>query len=286
MSFWATRVVVALFATIPVIGPHLAEWIMGGSLPADATLNRFFALHVIMLPLLLLFLVVLHLTALHEVGSNNPDGVEIRCGPKGNRWGKHYPADGIPFHPYYTLKDLVGVGVFLLVAAYIVFFAPSFDGWFLERNNAVMADPLLTPAHIRPVWYFSAFYAMVRMMPSFAGTAVWGPIAMSGSIALLFALPWIDVGPVKSIRYRGTGYKVALGIFVLAFVGLMLIGSNLTDVLFPWLFGANINLTKWTMIFGRTMMLAYFGFFVFLGLYTHLGWEKTRPVPERVRARG
>jgi ubiquinol-cytochrome c reductase cytochrome b subunit len=282
MSFWGAKVIVSLFGTIPVIGGHLVEWIMGDFLPADSTLNRFFALHVIALPLVLLLLVVLHLAALHEVGSNNPDGVDVKHGPKGNRWDALKPADGIPFHPYYTLKDLVGVGVFLIVAAFIIFFAPTFGGWFLEHDNSIAANNLLTPAQIKPVWYFTAFYAIVRMVPSFAGTAVWGVIAMFGSIAVLFALPWIDVGPVKSIRYRGTGYKVGLTVFVIAFLSLMLIGTDLTDVLFPKLFGADIDLTTWDNVFGRIMTLAYFGFFVFLWLYTHLGWEKTKPVPERV----
>ena len=282
MSFWGAKVIVSLFGTIPQIGPALQEWIMGDFLPADATLNRFFALHVIALPIVLLLLVVLHLAALHEVGSNNPDGVDIKHGPKGNRWDPLKPADGIPFHPYYTVKDLVGVGFFLLIAAFIIFFAPTFGGWFLEHDNSIAANNLVTPAQIKPVWYFTAFYAIVRMVPSAFGTAVWGVLGMFGSIALLFALPWIDVGPVKSIRYRGTGYKVALTIFVIAFLCLMAIGMDLTDEYFPRIFGAGIDITLWDNVFGRIMTLAYFGFFVFLWLYTHLGWEKTKPVPDRV----
>jgi ubiquinol-cytochrome c reductase cytochrome b subunit len=282
MSFWGAKVIVSLFGTIPVIGKDLVEWIMGDFLPADATLNRFFALHVIALPLVLLLLVVLHLAALHEVGSNNPDGVDIKHGPKGNRWDPTKPADGIPFHPYYTVKDLVGVGLFLAIAAFIIFFQPTFGGWFLEHDNSVMANNLVTPAQIKPVWYFTAFYAIVRMIPSALGTAVWGVLGMFGSIALLFALPWIDVGQVRSVRYRGTGYKVALTLFVLAFLGLMMIGTDFTDELFPQLFGGDIDITAWDNTFGRLMTLVYFGFFVFLWLYTHLGWEKTKPVPERV----
>jgi ubiquinol-cytochrome c reductase cytochrome b subunit len=282
MSFWGAKVIVSLFGTIPKIGPALQEWIMGDFLPADATLNRFFALHVIALPIVLLLLVVLHLAALHEVGSNNPDGVEIKKGPKGNRWDALKPADGIPFHPYYTVKDLVGVGFFLLIAAFIIFFAPTFGGWFLEHDNSIAANNLVTPAQIKPVWYFTAFYAIVRMVPSAFGTAVWGVLGMFGSIALLFALPWIDVGPVKSIRYRGTGYKVALTIFVIAFFCLMALGMDLTDEYFPRIFGAGIDITLWDNVFGRIMTVAYFGFFVFLWLYTHLGWEKTKPVPDRV----
>jgi ubiquinol-cytochrome c reductase cytochrome b subunit len=282
MSFWGAKVIVSLFGTIPVIGKDLVEWIMGDFLPADATLNRFFALHVIALPLVLLLLVVLHLAALHEVGSNNPDGVDIKHGPKGNRWDALKPADGIPFHPYYTVKDLVGVGLFLAIAAFIIFFQPTLGGWFLEHDNSVAANNLVTPAQIKPVWYFTAFYAIVRMIPSALGTAVWGVIGMFGSIALLFALPWIDVGKVRSVRYRGTGYKVALTLFVLAFLGLVMIGTDFTDELFPKLFGADIDMTAWDNAFGRVMTLIYFGFFVFLWLYTHLGWEKTKPVPERV----
>ncbi|HEX5305423.1 MAG TPA: cytochrome bc complex cytochrome b subunit, partial [Dyella sp.] len=145
MSFWGAKVIISLFGTIPYIGDSLVQWIMGDYIPADATLNRFFALHVIALPLVLLLLVVLHIAALHEVGSNNPDGVEIKKGPKGNRWSEKAPADGIPFHPYYTVKDLVGVGFFLLIAAFIIFFVPTLGGWFLEHDNAIPANNLLTP---------------------------------------------------------------------------------------------------------------------------------------------
>src|SRR5574338_1442801 len=194
MSFWGAKVIISLFGAIPVVGNGLTEWIMGDYLPGDATLNRFFALHVIALPLVLLLLVVLHLAALHEVGSNNPDGVEIKKGPKGNRFGDDKPADGIPFHPYYTVKDLFGVGFFLLIAAFIIFFAPTFGGWFLEHDNFVPANNLATPTHIKPVWYFTPFYAILRMVPSFFGSAIWGVIAMFASIALLFLMPWLDQG--------------------------------------------------------------------------------------------
>ena len=280
MSFWGAKVIISLFGTIPVIGSTLVQWIMGDYLPADATLNRFFALHVIALPLVLL-LVVLHLAALHEVGSNNPDGVEIKKGPKGNRWDPLKPADGIPFHPYYTVKDLFGIGVFLMIAAFIIFFAPMLGGWFLEHDNFIKANNLVTPAQIKPVWYFTPFYAIVRMFPAMFGTAVWGVLAMFSSIAVLFALPWFDVGEVKSIRYRGTGYKVALGLFVFAFFGLGAVGTDLTAELIPKLFG-HVDVTFWENMFGRSMTAIYFGYFVFLWLYTHLGWEKTKPVPERV----
>jgi ubiquinol-cytochrome c reductase cytochrome b subunit len=281
MSFWGAKVIISLFGTIPVIGGSLVEWIMGDYLPADATLNRFFALHVIALPLVLLLLVVLHIAALHEVGSNNPDGVEIKKGPKGNRWDALKPADGIPFHPYYTVKDLVGVGFFLLIAAFIIFFAPTFGGWFLEHDNFIEANNLATPAHIKPVWYFTPFYAILRMIPSFFGTAVWGVLAMFGAIALLFALPWIDAGKVKSIRYRGLGYKVALTLFALSFILLGAVGAGVTAEVIPQWFG-DVDVTLWENLFGRLWTLVYFGYFVFLWLYTHLGWETTKPVPERV----
>jgi ubiquinol-cytochrome c reductase cytochrome b subunit len=281
MSFWGAKVIISLFGTIPVIGNGLVEWIMGDYLPADATLNRFFALHVIALPIVLLLLVVLHLAALHEVGSNNPDGVEIKKGPKGNRWDALKPADGIPFHPYYTVKDLVGVGFFLLIAAFIIFFAPSFGGWFLEHDNFIPANNLATPTHIKPVWYFTPFYAILRMIPSFFGTAVWGVIGMFGAILLLFLLPWIDAGKVRSIRYRGTGFKVALMLFALSFILLGAVGAGVTAEVIPAWFG-NVDVTVWENTFGRLMTLLYFGYFVFLWFYTRLGWEKTRPVPERV----
>ena len=281
MSFWGAKVIVSLFGTIPVIGNQLVEWIMGDFLPADATLNRFFALHVIALPIVLLLLVVLHLAALHEVGSNNPDGVDVKHGPKGNRWNPAAPTDGIPFHPYYTVKDLFGVGVFLIVAAFIIFFAPSFGGWFLEHDNSIAANNLLTPAEIKPVWYFTPFYAIVRMIPSFLGSAVWGVLAMFSAIAVLFAMPWLDRGKVKSIRYRGTGYKVALTVFVLSFFGLGAVGAGVTAEVIPAWFG-NVDLTFWENLFGRLMTLLYFGFFVFLWAYTYFGWETTKPVPDRV----
>jgi len=281
MSFWGAKVIVSLFGTIPVIGNQLVEWIMGDFLPADATLNRFFALHVIALPIVLLLLVVLHLAALHEVGSNNPDGVDVKHGPKGNRWNPAAPTDGIPFHPYYTVKDLFGVGVFLIVAAFIIFFAPSFGGWFLEHDNSIAANNLLTPAEIKPVWYFTPFYAIVRMIPSFAGTAVWGVLAMFGAIVVLFLLPWFDRGQVKSVRYRGTGFKVALALFVIAFLSLGAVGAGLVAEAIPAWFG-NVDVTAWENAFGRTMTLIYFGFFAFLWAYTHFGWEKTKPVPDRV----
>jgi ubiquinol-cytochrome c reductase cytochrome b subunit len=280
MSFWGAKVIISLFGTIPVIGGGLVEWIMGDYLPADATLNRFFALHVIALPIVLLLLVVLHLAALHEVGSNNPDGVDVKHGPKGNRWDPKAPTDGIPFHPYYTLKDLVGVGFFLLIAAFIIFFAPTFGGWFLEHDNFLPANNLVTPTHIKPSWYFTPFYAILRMIPSFFGTAFWGVLGMFGAIALLFLLPWIDAGKVRSIRYRGTGFKVALMSFAASFIGLAMVGAGVIGELALSWFPDSATAAENT--FGRVMTFMYFGFFVFLWCYTHLGWEKTKPVPERV----
>ncbi|WP_109124883.1 cytochrome bc complex cytochrome b subunit [Dyella sp. C11] len=280
MSFWGAKVIISLFGTIPVIGGSLVEWIMGDYLPADATLNRFFALHVIALPLVLLLLVVLHLAALHEVGSNNPDGVDTKHGPKGNRWDPTKPADGIPFHPYYTVKDLFGVSFFLVIAAFIIFFAPTFGGWFLEHDNFVAANNLVTPSHIKPSWYFTPFYAILRMIPSFFGTAFWGVLGMFGAIALLFVLPWIDAGKVRSIRYRGTGFKGALMTFAASFIGLALVGAGVVgEKLVEW---APSDATFWENTFGRVMTVLYFGYFVFLWCYPRLGWEKTKPVPERV----
>ncbi len=274
MSFWGAKVIITLFSAVPVIGKDLVTWIMGDFIPSGATLNRFFALHVIALPLVLLLLVVLHLSALHEVGSNNPDGVEIKQkkGPDG------HPLDGIPFHPYYTVKDLFGVGIFLILCAFIIFFEPTVGGWFLEHDNFIPANNLVTPAEIKPVWYFTPFYAILRVIPSKG----WGVIALLASIVVLFLVPWLDRGKVKSIRYRGTGYKVALGIFALVFVLLGSIGAGKTTEWIPEIFGPNADLTFIENTFGRILTILYFGFFVFLWAYTYFGWEKTRPVPERV----
>ncbi|MGA9829196.1 MAG: cytochrome b N-terminal domain-containing protein, partial [Rhodanobacteraceae bacterium] len=190
MSFWGAKVIITLFSAVPWIGDTLVQWIMGDYLPSGATLNRFFALHVVALPLVLLLLVVLHLAALHEVGSNNPDGVEI----KKNKGPDGHPLDGIPFHPYYTVKDLFGTGFFLIICAFIIFFQPGVGGWFLEPDNFIPANNLVTPAAIKPVWYFTPFYAIVRMIPA----KLPGVLAMFSSIFLLFLVPWIDRGKVKS----------------------------------------------------------------------------------------
>jgi len=279
MSFWGAKVIISLFGAIPYIGDTLVQWIMGDYNPADATLNRFFALHVIALPLVLLLLVVLHIAALHEVGSNNPDGVEIKKGPKGNRWSPTAPADGIPFHPYYTTgKDLFGVGFFLILCAFIIFFQPTVGGWFLENDNFIPANNLVTPAEIKPVWYFTPYYAILRVIPS-KGLGV---LMLLLAVLAPFLIPWLDRGTVKSIRYRGRGFKIALGVFAVAFFFLGTIGAGKTTEWIPELFGANADLTFIENTFGRLLTAIYFGFFIFLWVYTRFGYEKTKPVPERV----
>lgn len=263
MSFWGAKVIISLFGAIPVIGNGLTEWIMGDYLPSDATLNRFFALHVIALPLVLLLLVVLHLGALHEVGSNNPDGIDVKYGPKGNRWSPTAPKDSIPFHPYYTVKDLVGVGFFLMLAAFIIFFEPTVGGLFLEHDNFTEANRLVTPAHIKPTWYFTPYYAMLRVVPNKLG----GVLVMFGAIALLFLVPWLDKARVKSIRYRGALAKTMFLLLAFAFLWLGKIGSG------P---GTDINETY----IGRVLTFFYFMFFITMPIWTKL--DRTKPVPERV----
>jgi ubiquinol-cytochrome c reductase cytochrome b subunit len=262
MSYWGAQVIVSLFSSLPYIGGALVEWIRGDYYIADATLNRFFALHVAALPLALVFLVIAHLMALHEVGSNNPDGIEIKKhkGPDG------HPLDGIPFHPYYTVKDLVGVAGFLLLFFGVIFFAPTFGGLFLESPNFEPANPLQTPPHIAPVWYFTPFYAMLRAVPSFFGTQVWGVLVMGAAIVVLFLLPWLDLSPVKSIRYRGPIYKVMLAIFVVSFISLAVCGLKPPSGIYPTL--------------ARVCTVLYFAFFIFMPVYTK--FESTKPVPERV----
>src|SRR4029079_15422337 len=204
MSYWGAQVIINLFGTIPLIGEPLAVWIRGHYHVSDANPNPLIALHVIALPLVLLGLVSAHLMALHEVGSNNPDGVEIY---KAIDPASGHPRDGIPMHPYYTIKDIVVVAVFLIVFSVIVFFSPEMGGYFLEANNFIPADPLKTPEHIAPVWYFTPYYAMLRAVPSFLGSQFWGVLVMGAAVVIFFALPWLDRSPVKSIRYRGGRYK-------------------------------------------------------------------------------
>jgi len=263
MSFWGAKVIISLFGAIPVIGNGLTEWIMGDYLPSDATLNRFFALHVIALPLVLLLLVVLHLGALHEVGSNNPEGVEIKKGPKGNRWSPTAPADGIPFHPYYTVKDLFFVGCMLIAAAFIIFFAPAVGGLFLEHDNFTEANRLVTPEHIKPVWYYTPYYAMLRVVPDKLG----GVIVMFAAIAVLFFVPWLDKAEAKSIRYRGWISKAMLAMLVVCFIWLGVIGSGPGTAI-------------WETWVGRVLTFLYFAFFITMPLWTKA--DRSKPVPERV----
>ena len=259
MSYWGAQVIISLFGAIPYIGESLALWIRGDYVVSDVTLNRFFAFHVIALPLLLFALIYFHLAALHTVGSNNPDGIEI----KENQDENGVPKDGIPFHPYYTVKDIFGLSVFLIIFAFVVFFMPEFGGYFLERDNFVPADPLQTPEHIQPLWYFTPFYAILRAIPDKLG----GVIAMGISILILFVMPWLDKCPVKSIRYRSNLYKTSLTLFVISFIGLGYIGMNPPTPLLTWV--------------GRLFTLIYFGFFAVI--YFTSENEKTKEVPERVK---
>jgi len=304
MSYWGAQVIVNLFGAIPLVGEDLAIWIRGDYVISDATLNRFFAMHVIAIPLVLLGLVVAHLIALHETGSNNPDGVEI----KKDKDAKGIPLDGIPFHPYYTVKDAYGAMVFLLLFSIVLFFAPEMGGYFLEYNNFIPADPLKTPAHIAPVWYFTPYYSILRattenimwimavglavltvmtmlrvrsgvLRNAIAAAAlvvivgfftldakVWGVVFMGVSVLIFFALPWLDQAPVKSIRYRGPVYKTALALFVIAFFILGYLG-----VLAP---------TPGRTLVAQICMLVYFAFFFLMPWYTR--WDSYRPEPKRV----
>jgi len=279
MSYWGAQVIVNLFSTIPLIGDDLAVWIRGDYTISDITLNRFYAFHVIAVPLVLLVLVVVHLMALHEVGSNNPDGVEI----KDNKDAKMgLPLDGIPFHPYYTVKDLVGVIVFLAFFSMGVFFIPDGGGYFLEASNFIPANPLETPAEIAPVWYFTPYYAMLRAVPSFFAMQVWGVIVMGAAVAIFFFLPWLDRGAVKSIRYRSVLYKTWLAIFVFCFLVLGYLGTVPITVWGQFSGGwAEILDTKdratWL---ARILTFVYFLFFVLMPWYT--ARDETKPVPQRV----
>jgi ubiquinol-cytochrome c reductase cytochrome b subunit len=257
MSYWGAQVIVNLFSSIPLIGPDLSTFIRGDFVISGATLNRFFALHVIAVPLALLALVVAHILALHEVGSNNPDGVEIKANKDPLT---HIPLDGIPFHPYYTVKDVLGTVVFLIVFSGIVFFTPEMGGYF-------PADPFKTPPHIAPVWYFTPYYAILRAVPSFAGTQVWGVLAMGAAVVLFAFLPWLDRSPIKSIRYRGPKFKIMLALFVLAFVGLGILG-----VMPP---------TAARTLVSRILAVVYFAFFLGMPIYTKNDVGSV-PVPDRV----
>ena len=274
MSYWGAQVIVNLFNSIPFVGPDLALWIRGDYVVSDATLNRFFAFHVIAIPLVLLALVTLHLLALHDVGSNNPDGIEI----KKNKGPDGHPVDGIPFHPYYTVKDIVGVVVFLAIFAFVMFFVPNGGGYFLEANNFVPANPLQTPAEIAPVWYFTPYYTILRAVPPMFNSQFPGVVAMGAAVVIFFFLPWLDRSPVKSIRYRGPLFKTALAIFVISFLVLGYLGTVPTNA---WgQFGDWLGNAQRATVAGRIFGTLYFLFFLLMPWYTSR--DKTRPVPDRV----
>ncbi len=265
LSYWGAQVIVNLFSAIPIIGPDLSLVIRGDFVIGDATLNRFFSFHVIAVPLVLIGLVLAHIVALHEVGSNNPDGVEIK--KKKDATGK--PLDGIPFHPYYTVKDIVGVVVFLFFFSAVVFFMPEGGGYFLEYNNFIPADPLKTPPHIAPVWYFTPFYSILRAVtyPLFGLDAkFWGVVAMGASVVIIAFLPWLDRSPVKSIRYKGPIFKIALAIFLVCFFILGYLG-----VLAP---------TPGRTLVSQICSVLYFAFFLLMPWYSKL--DPCKPEPERV----
>ena len=274
MSYWGAQVIISLFGAVPVVGEELATWIKGDYVISGATLNRFFALHVVALPLVLVVLVFLHILALHEVGSNNPDGTNIKK-PKGSvkpeelskfKFHKNYDkydiVDAIPFHPYYTVKDIMGVAGFLILFCWVMFFAPEGGGYFLEAPNFTPANGLKTPEHIAPVWYFGPFYTILRVVPD----KLLGTIAMFGAIAVLFALPWFDRGTVKSVRYRSKWHLLNLTQFAICFVILGVLGTM------PASDTANL--------IGVIASFGYFGFFVAIWFYSKN--ENTKPVPERV----
>ncbi|MBV1960216.1 MAG: cytochrome b N-terminal domain-containing protein, partial [Oleibacter sp.] len=263
MSYWGAQVIISLFSVMPY-GDLLTEWIRGDFLISGATLNRFFALHVVAVPLVIVALVVMHLLALHEVGSNNPDGVDIK--KLKDEQGK--PLDGIPFHPYYTVHDLVGIVVFLMVFCTVMFFFPEGNGFMLEYANFEPANGLKTPEHIAPVWYFGAFYAILRAVPD----KLLGVAAMGGAIAVLFVLPWLDRSSVRSWRYKGIISRVFIVVFAITFVILTWLGTQSSDGLFLGL----INNT----VMAQICSVIYFGFFLLMPFYSSM--EKTKPVPERV----
>ena len=265
MSYWGAQVIINLFSAIPGIGEELALWIRGDYLISGATLNRFFALHVVALPMVLIGLVVLHILALHEVGSNNPDGVDI----KKNKDKNGVPKDGIPFHPYYTVHDLVPIAVFLAVFAIVVFYFPEMGGYFIEKPNFQEADPLQTPDHIAPVWYFTPFYAMLRAITfNLFGLSsqFWGVVVMGAAVAILFVLPWLDRSAVRSMRYKGWFSRISLGLFAVSFVMLGYLGAE--------------PATPIKTMLAQVGTAIYFGFFLLMPFYTRM--EATKPVPERV----
>ncbi|CAA0083715.1 Cytochrome b [BD1-7 clade bacterium] len=262
MSYWGAQVIVSLFGAIPVVGEPLVEWIRGDYLISGITLNRFFALHVVAVPIILLALVVLHLLALHEVGSNNPDGVEI----KKHKDENGIPLDGIAFHPYYTVHDIVGIVVFLMVFVSVIFFFPEMGGYFLEHANFEEANALKTPAHIAPVWYFTPFYSVLRAVPD----KLFGFIAFGASVAILFALPWLDRSPVKSIRYKGPISKMFLLVFTATFLILGVLGVK----------SPNVERT----ILAQICSIIYFTFFLAMPFWSKI--DKCKPEPDRITMNG
>jgi len=253
MSFWATKVIISIIQLIPIGGEAIAQWVMGDVSVSEVTLHRFFAFHVILFPAIILAMVFLHIIFLHCVGSNNPDGVT----PKQIIDG--VPKGYVPFHPYITTKDIAYVTLFLLLFLAVVFYAPRMGGYFIEAENYAPANPLVTPAHIRPVWYLSPFFAILRAIPSQS----LGAVAMVLSLVLLFLLPWLDSSPVRSIRYKGPYCQVALGIFVVSFVGLGVVG--------------NLPPSHWVTILGRAFTLGYFSFFLLMPLYSRFDRFKRPP---------
>ena len=259
MSYWGAQVITSLFSAIPFIGNELVEFIRGDYLISGATLTRFFALHVIALPLVLAGLIYLHLMALHEVGSNNPDGVDIK---KVKDKATGIPLDGIAFHPYYTVKDLFGTSFFLLVCAFIIFFEPTAGGYFLEHDNFTAANDMVTPVHIKPVWYFTPYYAMLRAIPD----KLLGVVVMGAATLIFFAVPWLDRSKVKSIRYRGPITKIMISLFVVAFVILGWLGMQ-----------SGSDTQK---LVAQILTFYYFAFFITMPIWTAI--DRTKPVPERV----
>jgi ubiquinol-cytochrome c reductase cytochrome b subunit len=258
MSFWGAQVITSLFSAVPVIGNFLVEFIRGDYNISGVTLNRFYALHVVLVPIIILGLVGFHILALHNVGSNNPDGIDI----KKHKDANGNPIDGIPFHPYYTVKDTFGLAIFLILFAIVIFYIPEFFGLFLEPPNFIPADPLKTPEHIAPVWYMTPYYAILRAVPN----KLLGVIAMFASILIFFFLPWLDRSKVKSIRYKGRIYRLALAFFVISFVGLGYLGTQ--------------EPTPIKVFFAQAFSVLYFSFFAFMPWYSK--YDKTKPEPERV----
>lgn len=258
MSYWGAQVIISLFGTIPAIGDTVVEFIRGDYSISDITLNRFFALHVILLPLSLIGLVFVHVVALHHVGSNNPDGIDI----KEHKGEDGIPLDGVAFHPYHTAKDLVGIIVFLMFFCAVVFFAPDMGGYFLEHANFEPANTLVTPEHIAPVWYFTPFYAILRAVPD----KLWGAIMMASAVLLPMFLPWLDRSRVRSIRYRGWICKLAITSFAVSFITLGWLGMQPVETIY--------------VVLARIFSVIYFGFFLLMPYYTAI--DKTKPVPDRV----